>query len=389
MKFIYVWFILIISALFYFRPKKNVYYIMSYDSNLHLLKRIAAEIPDGQKLVVFYNPRVLVAAYDLKAFGIKAIPLKNSFGFALLHIPSLMTARLVFCDNYYAFMAGILPSKKMKIVQLWHADGTIKCFGFENPANAYESFLKKHRHQTFYNHIDNFVVASKAMGHVFQNSCRQSFDKMKFLGFTRSDRLFSDRWINTVRNRIYLANPELKGKRVILYAPTFRPGDSVNPPQGTIEALASDPNAMVAVKLYQEVDRNKLKLDQFNHKNVRIYDEFSITDLMTIADTFVTDYSSYAFDFSLLPQAKSMLFFMYDMKEYEKNPGIQNGFENWLPSKPITTVSDLSQAIKAHETMNFDKFNQMWNTYNDGKAYKRVIDKYVLCQENAAEDHDE
>ncbi|USS85400.1 CDP-glycerol glycerophosphotransferase family protein [Fructilactobacillus myrtifloralis] len=390
MKTVYVWLVRFLSVLFYFRTKKNVYYLMSYSNNLHMIKRTAAELPAGQKLVVIYNPRTLAAAYDLKAFGVKAIPLKMSIPFLLQRIPQLMSARLIFCDNYYALLAGLIrPRTKMKIIQLWHADGTIKTFGWEDPNQRQNGWLKRRRHQLVYNQFDDYVVASKAMGNVFQRSFAQPAAKMQDLGMPRSDRLFSANWLDTVRQRVWLAAPELKNKRVILYAPTYRNASQVNPPTGTIEALAADPNAVVAVKLYPEIDREKLEMEQFKHPNVKIYDEFTTTDLMTLADTLVTDYSSFIFDFSLMPQARSAIFFMYDLHEYAEQRGVQPDLKRWLPTPPVKTVDQLRQAILANQPVDFTAFNDWWNTYNDGKAYKRVIDKYVIGRHNAAEDNDE
>ncbi|USS87383.1 CDP-glycerol glycerophosphotransferase family protein [Fructilactobacillus hinvesii] len=363
---------------------------MSYSNNLHMIKRIAAELPAGQKLIVIYNPRTLAAAYDLRAFGVKTIPLKMSISFLIHRIPQVMSARLIFCDNYYALLAGLIrPRKKTRIIQLWHADGTIKCFGWEDPGQRRNHWLKRRRHQLVYDQFDDYVVASKAMGSVFERSFKQPATKMQYLGTPRSDRLFSDNWLQTVRQRVLMAAPELKGKRVILYAPTYRNAEQVNPPAGTIKALAANPNAVVAVKLYQEVNRDQLEMEQFKYPNVKIYDEFTTTDLMTLADTLVTDYSSFIFDFSLMPQARSAIFFMYDLKRYQKEPGVQTGLKKWLPTAPINTVADLKRAVIADEPVNFADFNDYWNTYNDGKAYKRVIDKYVIGRKNAAEDNDE
>ncbi|WP_413627369.1 CDP-glycerol glycerophosphotransferase family protein [Fructilactobacillus vespulae] len=352
---------------------------MSYNNNLHMVKRIAAELPKEQRLVVFYNPRLIAAAFDLKAFGIETHPLKPTYTFALSFVPMLMSARVIFIDNYYALISGLFhPQKKMKIVQLWHADGSLKRFGVVSPKFKNQSHSKKIRHQRVYNACDEYVTASVAMAEVFQTSFKQPFNKMQFLGAPRSDRLFSEKWLKTVQRRVYNAAPELENKRVILYAPTYRPASKINPPVGTMKALASDPNAVVAVKLYQNVDRERLRLAEFNLPNVKIYDEFTTTDLMSIADTFVTDYSSYAFDYSLMPHAHSMIFYMYDMEDYERNPGIQTGFEEWLPSKPIKDIVGLKAAIIKNEKVDFKDFNQMWNYYNDGNAYQRVIDRYVL-----------
>ncbi|ETO40882.1 glycerophosphotransferase [Fructilactobacillus florum 8D] len=380
MKVIYTWLIRLVSSLCYFRKKKNVYYLMSYSNNLHLIKRIAATLPNDQKLVVWYNPRVLVAAYDLKAFGIETIPLHKNWWFILRQIPRLMTARVLFCDNYYSLLAGLVrPKTKMKIVQLWHADGSIKRFGWKNPRNLQKSFLQRCRHQQVYNQFDEFLLSSPQMGSIFKESFALKRAKLLPMGSPRSDRLFSNKWLTQVQKRVYLAAPELKNKRVILYAPTFRRTGQINPPLGTIAALTADPDAIVAIKLYQEVDRSQLHLDQLHQERVKIYDEFSTTDLMTVADTFVTDYSSYAFDYSLMGGQRQAIFYMYDLDDFKKVPGIQPDFQAWLPTAPITTPQELAVAICQQQSTDFTTFNQMWNTYNDGHVYQRVLDRYVLA----------
>lgn len=50
---------------------------------------------------------------------------------------------------------------------------------------------------------------------------------------------------------------------------------------------------------------------------------------------------------------------------------------NWLPSKPIMDTKTLAKAIKSNQKTDFSKFNQKWNTYNDGFAIERLIDKYI------------
>ncbi|CAM2752579.1 CDP-glycerol glycerophosphotransferase family protein [Fructilactobacillus fructivorans] len=378
-KVIYTWLIRLISTIFYFRPKKNIYYVMSFDNNLRLIKQIAANMPEGQELVVLYEPEIEAAATDLSAFGIKTIPFKENARFALLTIPSLMSARVLFCDNYFPFLAGLVrPKKKMKIVQLWHADGAIKCFGWEDPTTNKRSFFDKLRFQSVYNHFDDFVVASKAMGHIFERSYRESPDKMKYLGYPSSDRLFKERWRRVARHRVYEVAPELKGKRVILYAPTYRDGLEFDPPKDIGEALTADPDAITVVKLHPLLRDQESRIRKFSNGNIRFYNQLSTSDLLSVCNTLVTDYSSVAFDFSLLPQAHSMIFFMFDLKQYEQGPGIQKDFLEWLPSEPITRVDQLTQAIVANQKIDFTSFNKHWNTYNDGYATERVIKRYVL-----------
>lgn len=352
---------------------------MSFDNNLGLIKNMARSMPKDKHLYVYYEESNEAAATDLSAYGIQTIMFKNGFKLLLDMIPRIMASNVVFCDNYFPFLGGIVNSSKTKIVQLWHANGAIKRFGWEDYSTNSRSKLDKRRFQKVYNSFDEYVIASETMGHVFEHSYHVDFNKMKLLGYPRSDRLFKEKWIEIARRRVYNLAPQLKNKRVILYAPTYRDsGKSFNPPHGVVKSLSSDPNAIVVIKLHPLLKDLELKLQQENSsKEVFFCNQLSTTDLLTVTDTLVTDYSSIAFDYSLLPNAHSLLFFMFDLDEYKKNPGIQDDLLKWLPTPPITTLNQLADSIKDNNATDFITFNHHWNKYNDGYASRRVIDRYI------------
>lgn len=376
MKVIYLWLIRIISRLFQFRRKRNMTYFVSFDNNLDLIKAIAKKLPNKKRLTVFYDPSIEAAATDLAARGIRTIQFHNNLSFVFKYIPLVMTSRVLFCDNYYAFLGGLVHPKRLKIVQLWHANGAIKRFGWEDYATKNRSKAAKSRFQSVYNHFDDYVVASKAMGQVFQNSYHVSEDKVKLLGYPRSDRFLHTTWINRARSRVYRVAPELIGRRVIFYAPTYREGIDFKLPNGVIDALKSDPDAIVIIKLHPVLKKQEAKLRHFSSSSVRFYDQLPTADILTVTDTLVTDYSSVAFDFSLLKNAKTLIFLMFDLAAYEKAPGIQSDLIKYLPTEPVKTVQGLTKAIIENKTTDFTEFNANWNGYNDGEATKRVVARY-------------
>ncbi|AYF92522.1 CDP-glycerol glycerophosphotransferase family protein [Apilactobacillus bombintestini] len=379
MKVIYVFLIKLVSLLFYFRKKSNVIYIMSFDNNLGLIKSMARQMPKNKNLYVYYEPANEAAATDLAAYGIKTVPFKNGLKLVFDLIPKIMASNIVFCDNYFPFLGGIFHPKELKIVQLWHANGAIKKFGWQDASTDKRSVFDKKRFQKVYDSFDEYVVASETMGNVFKNSYHVPFDRMKMIGYPRSDRLFKEKWIKIAKRRVYNFAPQLKNKRVILYAPTYRDdGKSFVPPKGLIESLTVDKNAIVVIKLHPLLRDLEAKLQkESTSDNVIFCNQLSTTDLLVVTDTLITDYSSVAFDYSLLPNAHSLLFFMFDLDEYKQNPGIQNDLLNWLPTKPITSLEDLQTAIKKDEAVDFSNFNHHWNKYNDGFATSRVIDRYI------------
>ncbi|MDN6435630.1 CDP-glycerol glycerophosphotransferase family protein [Lentilactobacillus parabuchneri] len=382
MKVLYLWLIKLFSIFNVWRPKHKVIYVMSFDDNVHFIKQLAQQLPHRYQLAVLYRPNTEAAATDLAAFGITVRPFHDGLKFVFDNVSLLMSAKLIICDNYYAFLGGLVQSKRTKIVQIWHADGAIKKFGWEDPTTESRSRSDKRRFQQVYDHFEEYIVGSKAMGNVFVNSYHENFDRIKLLGYPRSDQYLSAEWQTNARERIFRAAPELKGHRVILYAPTYREHQDFKLPKGLGNALAADPNALVVVKLHPVLRDKEVPMRKIGNPKIKFYHELETSDLLAVADTLVTDYSSVAFDFSLLPNARSIIFFMFDLDHYQKDPGIQDDFLDWLPSKPVTKVDQLKQEIVNPVPIDFTKFNEHWNTYNDGKATGRVINRYLKFLES-------
>ncbi|MEE8823768.1 CDP-glycerol glycerophosphotransferase family protein [Lentilactobacillus sunkii] len=382
MKVVYLWLIRLFSIMNIWRPKNKVVYVMSFDDNVDFIKQLAQRLPHKYVLYVLYKSNTEAAATDLAAFGITTHPFSDGLKFVFEDISVLMSAKLIICDNYYAFLGGLVKLPMTKIVQIWHADGAIKKFGWEDPTTAMRSTSDKHRFQKVYDHFDEYIVGSKAMGQVFVNSYHEKFDKIKLLGYPRSDQYLDPEWQKKARERIFRSAPELRNHRVILYAPTYREHQNFKLPKGLGSALAADPNALVVIKLHPVLRDREVPMRRIGNPKIKFYHELETSDLLAVADTLVTDYSSVAFDFSLLPNAKSMIFFMFDLDNYQKDPGVQDDFLDWLPVEPVYKVEQLKDQISASPVVHFDKFNEHWNTYNDGHATKRVIDRYVKFLES-------
>lgn len=364
------------------RSKNKIVYVMSFSDNVDFIKQLAQKLPHKYKLYVLYRSNTEAAATDLAAFGINTRSFSDGLKFVLSDVSLLMSAKLIICDNYYAFLGGLIKLPSTKIVQIWHADGAIKKFGWQDPTTEQRSSSDKKRFQKVYDHFDEYIVASKAMGQVFVNSYHEDFDKIQLLGYPRSDQYLSQDWQQKARERIYRSAPELKNRRVILYAPTYRAHQDFKLPKGLGSALVADPNAVVVIKLHPVLRDREVSMRRIGNPKIKFYHELETSDLLAVADTLVTDYSSVAFDFSLLPNAKSMIFFMFDIDSYKKDPGIQDDFLDWLPVEPVYKVEQLRKQIAESKAVNFEKFNQRWNTYNDGHATARVIDRYVKFLES-------
>lgn len=381
-KEIYLWLVRLMSLLCARRHRNKVVYLLSFSDNLPFIKALAAALPADVDLLVFYRPEHEAAATHLAAAGITTRVFRDDLHFVWRGIPSLMQARLLFCDNYYAFLGGLWHPKNMRIVQMWHAAGAIKRFGWDDPTTSRRPKSDQRRFQAVYNQFDDYVVGSSAMGRVFANSYRVPFERMQILGYPRSDRLVNATWLAKTRQRVYRLAPELQGQRVILYAPTYRDGVTFRPPEGLVTALQQDPAAKVIVKLHPALADQTARLQQELGTQVVVAQHLSTTELLTVTETLITDYSSVAFDYSLLSNAHSLLFYLFDLPVYTQDPGVQADLFEWLPSPALQTAAELAAAIHADTATDFTKFNQHWNSANDGQATQRVIDRYVALLTN-------
>ncbi len=163
-------------------------------------------------------------------------------------------------------------------------------------------------------------------GHRFSGQRRVPRSRMKLMGYPRSDRFFSAKWQQGALNRINRLAPGLTKHRVILYAPTYRDSMTFELTPELKDALVADPNAVVVIKLHPLLQKYEQRFSQSTTHQVRFYPQPSTMHLLMVTETLITDYSSIAFDYSLLPHAHSLLFYMSDLEEYQQNPAFNPTF---------------------------------------------------------------
>lgn len=113
-----------------------------------------------------------------------------------------------------------------------------------------------------------------------------------------------------------------------------------------------------------------------------ISDLDDITPLYLISDILITDYSSVMFDFANLE--RSILFYMYDLEEYENDI---RGFYfpvSELPGPIFRTEDELVDGIAKVDAFareyapQYKKFNDKFNYLDDGNAARRVVNELKM-----------
>ena len=271
------------------------------------------------------------------------------------------TSRVVILD-YNNFVVSHFKKKGVKVVQIWHASGAIKKFGNdikrEYPINNY----------------DYVISASNFWKEIYSNAFNVNSNNVLPLGIPRTDSLFSKNKLLKYKESILEKYPQIKGKKVILYAPTFR-GDPIR-----------------GIK-YQPINLKYIK-DKLGDEYVLIYklhpwlEDINITDseniingnkdgirkLFSVTDYLICDYSAVIFDFSILE--KPMIFYTPDLDEYKRERGMYEEYEKVMPGPICKTEKEIVDIIK-NDNLPIDKIRDFKNKhfdYQDGKSTQRVSD---------------
>ncbi|MEV0097106.1 bifunctional glycosyltransferase family 2 protein/CDP-glycerol:glycerophosphate glycerophosphotransferase [Streptomyces sp. NPDC050738] len=188
----------------------------------------------------------------------------------------------------------------------------------------------------------------------------------------------------SVRERLSL--PE--GKRVVLYAPTWREDRPAGGGQYALdlrldlkaaEEALGDSTVMLVRRHYLVTDRLPATADGFVRDVSRYPD---VAELMLISDVLVTDYSSLMFDFA--QTRRPMLFHTYDLEHYRDTlRGFCFDFESQAPGPLVPGSAELIEALRAPATATeayagaYEAFREVFCDLDDGAAAAAVADRML------------
>ncbi|HEX3023535.1 MAG TPA: CDP-glycerol glycerophosphotransferase family protein [Lachnospiraceae bacterium] len=302
------------------------------------------------------------------------------FSFFLVKPYHLATSQYVFLDNIFLPMAYLHFSSKVKVVQLWHGTGTIKKFGQDvNTGELWK--LERNANRT----ITHLIVNSEKMKKQYAKAFGVDNEKVFVEGLPRTDVLFRQDKLERDREAFLEKYPELKGRRCILYAPTFRDQETDKPKvemdiDQFVKELPGD--TVLLLKLHPFVAKNfSLTKEQKERYQGRVYNMSSYRDINTllhVSDVLITDYSSIIFEYCL--QEKPMLFYAYDLGTFTKEGrGFYEPYETFVPGPVARTSSECIEyltGILSGESFDRDevrRFKEENFQYFDGKSTERVV----------------
>ena len=332
-------------------PVKQIIKMAFQNLILPVIYRISCMKPVDPKLVVFAdahhnerpdNMQLLISACEKGPWTVREIYLdyqKNSPLAVLKSMAAFMklyarAGYVVICDNFLP-AAGCRKRPQTKVIQLWHACGSLKRFGYDTTDDIPASY----RGHVFRN-TDLVTVSAPWCEARFASAMRLSKDHVSALGVSRTDRYFDPAWTEEARRKFVDVFPDAAGKKIALWAPTFR--GSAGAPQSIPfdahaleQALGSDWRVIVSTHPHMKDGRVLITTEE----------------LFVTADCLIADYSSLIYEYILMLQilgrsGSRVVLYTPDFEEYVSKRGFYMPYTD-IPGTQVSRFEDLAGAVRA------------------------------------------
>lgn len=293
-----------------------------------------------------------------------------------------------FWINNQNFPFYITKRKKQTYIQTWHGTPLKKMLhDVDDFAGKDAGYIDRVTQST--EQWDYLVSPSLYASERFRTAFRYKKEILE-VGYPRNDIFYlsendKDELTRKVKDDLKIPT----GKKVILYAPTFRDNQTNKKNkyqfqleldlQELYEQLSDDYILLIRMHV---VISNKIKIPKIYNqfvKNVSAYSD--IQELYLITDICITDYSSVMFDFA--NSKKPLLFYAYDLELYRDTlRGFYMDYVNEIPGPILRTTDEVIDAVRhidALELSYADKYNTFYDKYcshETGHAAKSIVQKF-------------
>lgn len=291
----------------------------------------------------------------------------------------IATSKYIFLDDFYPMIYALKLRKNTELIQLWHAMGAFKRVGYSRGRKIGAPV----KHSLTHKNYTGAIVSSEYIRKDYAEAFGISIDKVQALGIPRTDIFFDKKYGKKAIKELYSKYPQLKGKKVILFAPTFRGNGQkaahYNFDWVDFEELKKNfsRDYVCIIKLHPFI-KNRPEYD-FNSDSfyLDLTSNREINDLLFVTDLLITDYSSVIFEYSFFK--KPVIFYVPDLDDYRNSRDFYYPLDKYTYGDVVMDFNSLIKSIR-NNTVNLNKLNEFHKYFCsacDGKSTKRVIDYYM------------
>lgn len=228
--------------------------------------------------------------------------------------------------------------------------------------------------------VDYLLATSRLSAQITSLSTAVSFEKIHTNGFPRCD-LLAKRGGSLSRETVDNLFGT-KGKRILLYAPTYRADNKKRSLFGyeneeKIYELLREHNVAVIVKKHA-LDKIDIALDGILSVDFTPNFSYTIYDLMPYTDLMVTDYSSIGYDY--MQTGNPVIFNFYDYDHYMNCRGVSyDPIEAFVPTDIAKSDDSFYAVLKktlesSPDTEVYERIKKMFHKYDDKKSNERLME---------------
>lgn len=330
-----------------------------------------------------------VLRQELEARGVyslKSLCLKNGSSGQLHYLYSCVkmlweaaVAKYIFLDEG-SNVLGCVPLRKGTVLtQLWHGCGAFKKFGFSIAGSSYGAGQRELEKYPYYRNTTYVTVSSPEVIWAYQEAMGLPQDRIVPVGVSRTDVFYQKAFHENAYEHLRQCMPESTGKKVILYAPTFRGNmQYATAPAGIewhylMEALKD--NYVVVCKHHPYVKHPPEIPSECSGFVRDLTSQMEIDELMCVSDICISDYSSLIFEYSLLE--RPMIFLAMDVEAYKDSRGFYYDYEQMTPGPVVGSTQELVEQIceieQGFDVMQIRAFRQKYMAACDGHATERLM----------------
>lgn len=285
----------------------------------------------------------------------------------------MATSSYIFLNDNFLPLAYMKPAGETKIVQLWHGMGSFKKFGGSTEKDP----EVRTELETASRNTDHILASSENIKKNYAEAFMVPEEKVLCIGCPQADYYFKKHNIAAWKEELYARYPDMRGKKLVLYAPTFR-GDA----KRDRELLSAFDFAKfkkelgeeyyLMVRLHPQINSARVPegvADMTAYKNIR--------KLLCMTDILIADYSSIAVEYSLLN--RPIILYAFDKEWYlNKDRGFYFDYEKTAPGPVVETMEELISCIreKKWDLEKVDQFAHLHNDFFDDRSAERVADYY-------------
>lgn len=344
------------------------------------LGRNAAEMPDSFALLYKRFEQEEGPEPQFLSLGYGRLKLVPYYLNCISAVKELAKYRYIFLDDASDVVSCLPLRSETDVIQLWHACGAFKKWGMSTGDLLFGGTKAEKRRHPYYENLSLVTISSPAIKWAYAEAMDlEGRDEIiKPLGVSRADVFFDDAFIANARQAAVRVVPQIAGKNVVLYAPTFR-GSATH---------AQAPDSLDIPLMREEIgDRYVLLIKHHPFVKDRpqipagceefafdVSDDLPIDQLLCVADVCVSDYSSLVFEYSLF--GRPMAFFAYDKADYDDWRGFYYDYDELTPGSVVATTEELvayiQQVADDFDPSEVRAFRNRFMSACDGHATDRI-----------------